>query len=222
MHDYSTPVIVDNQAAPQAAVIFLHGLGADGYDLLPAMSQLKLAKQTRLRFIFPHAAERTVALYQNQTLRAWFGISGAIPGNQKDSDSLAEAEQQLHKLITAQIEQGIPAEKIILAGFSQGGALALHTGLRYTKKLAGIIGLSTYLPTMTQLIDTQQSANRATAIFLAHGDQDQVLSLASAQLLKQSLEKLGYPIEWHLYNDMQHSICEQELDDLSAFLNRVV
>lgn len=218
----SDPIIIEPKSKPKAAVIWLHGLGADGYDFAPIVPQLNLDDNLGIRFVFPHAPERPVTLNRGYIMRAWYDILGLDRMSKQDVNGIREAETELRKLITLQIVQGIKPEKIVLAGFSQGGAMALHVGLRYPEKLAGVMGLSTYLPIADHLAEERSEANLQTSIFLAHGDEDAILELEFANITKGHLEKIGYPIEWHLYKGMAHSVCEQEIKDISAWLRKVL
>ena len=200
---------------PEAAIIWLHGLGADGHDFEPIVPELELPKP--VRFVFPHAPMRPVTINQGMRMRAWYDIL-QLGGGPEDEAGLRASQQLTEELIR---EQGMPASRIVLAGFSQGGAITLLTGLRYPERLAGLLALSTYLPLASSLAAEQSAANRDLPIFMAHGRYDDLIPLERAQASRGALEKLGYPIEWHDY-PMPHSVCAPEIADISAFLSRVL
>ncbi len=212
------PVIIETNANPTAAIIWLHGLGADGFDFVSIVDQLKLPKDMAIRFIFPHAPEQAVTLNQGMFMRAWFDILGLDRNSKQDVTGIQTADKNIQALIAEQIAQGIPAYKIILAGFSQGGAMALHTGLRYPEKLAGIMGISTYLPVADHLATEKHSANDATSILIAHGTEDAVLPLSYAESTKEYLSNLNYHIDWHIYPGLEHSVCLEEINDISKWI----
>lgn len=216
----STPLpalIIEPEQTATASVIWLHGLGADGYDFEPIVPQLGLA-QAPVRFIFPHAPERPITLNNGYVMRGWYDIRSLDAINrQEDAAGTRDSEQQLVELIRAERDKGIAAERIILAGFSQGGAMVLHTGLRYTERLGGIMALSCYLPLVEQFDDERHGANADTPIFMAHGQQDPVVAYAYGLQSRQHLESFGYKIQWHDY-PMQHSLCAEEIEDIAAWL----
>jgi len=200
---------------PDAAVIWLHGLGADGHDFEPIVPELELAKP--VRFVFPHAPIRPVTINQGMRMRAWYDIL-QFGGGPEDEAGLRASQQLTEELIRA---QGLPANRIVLAGFSQGGAIVLLTGLRYPERLAGVMALSTYLPLAGTLAAERSEPNRETPIFMAHGRYDELIPLQRAQASRDCLQKLGYAVEWHDY-PMPHSVCAPEIADISAFLSRVL
>ena len=208
-------------AQPSASVIWLHGLGADGHDFEPIVPELRLPARLPVRFVFPHAPVRPVTLNGGMAMRAWYDII-ALGGNaQQDAAGIRESERQVRALLQRENERGIATNRIVLAGFSQGGAIALHTGVRYPERLAGIMGLSTYLP-LTDTVDNERSsANANTPIFMAHGTHDPVLPIQMGQNSHRLLEQLGYDIEWHDYA-MQHQVCLEEIQAISAWLQRVL
>lgn len=214
-------VILEPKVPATCSVIWLHGLGADGNDFVDLVPQLKMPENVGIRFIFPHAPVRPVTLNAGYKMPAWFDIIELnFPGKQ-DEIGIRAAEQQLVQLIAKEEQAGIVAEKIVLAGFSQGGALALHTGLRYPKKLAGLLGLSTFLPMHTFLTTEKNSANQHTPILLAHGIQDHVLPIEFGEITRQLLQQEGYSVAWHAYQ-MQHQVCWQEINDISEWLKNVL
>lgn len=210
-------VEVETGAQPQAAIIWLHGLGADGHDFEPIVPELKL--QQAVRFVFPHAPVRPVTLNGGWPMRAWFDIIALDREAQRDLHGTEESRRAVEALIRRENERGIPTERIVLAGFSQGGALALHTGLRYPEKLAGIIGLSTFLHTFDSLQTEAAPANRATPIFMAHGSEDSVVMPARGMETYDRLQAFGYVIDWHEY-PMAHAVCPEEIGDLAQWLQK--
>ena len=200
---------------PQAAVIWLHGLGADGHDFEPIVAELELEQP--VRFIFPHAPIRPVTINQGMRMRAWYDIL-QLGGGPEDEAGLRASQKLTEELIRA---QGLPASRVVLAGFSQGGAIVLLTGLRYPERLAGVMALSTYLPLAGTLAAERSAANRETPLFMAHGRYDDLIPMQRAQASREYLQKLGYAIEWHDY-PMPHSVCAPEIADISSFLARVL
>jgi len=204
---------------PQAAVIWLHGLGADGHDFEPIVPELELAKP--VRFVFPHAPIRPVTINNGMRMRAWYDIyqlgstSGVV---REDEQGLRASQKLVEELIRA---QGMPANRIVLAGFSQGGAIVLQAGLRQAERLAGIMALSCYLPIASTVAAERGAANKDVPIFMAHGRHDDIIPIQRAQQSREFLEKLGYAVEWHEY-PMPHSVCPQEIGDISAFLAKVL
>ena len=210
---------IEIQTGPQpgAAVIWLHGLGADGHDFEPIVPELRLPVALQLRFVFPHAPVRPVTLNQGMRMRAWYDIL-QLGGGPEDDAGLRASQKITEELIRA---QGLPANKIVLAGFSQGGAIALQTALRYPERLAGVMALSTYLPLAATVAAERSEANRELPIFMAHGQYDDLIPMQRARASREHLEKLGYKIEWHDY-PMPHSVCPPEIADISAFLGKLL
>ncbi len=199
------------------SVIWLHGLGADGHDFEPIVNELTLAQT--IRFIFPHAPKMPVTINNGMIMPAWYDIKAAQIDNSQDEAGIKTSQHAILALIEREIERGIKSENIILAGFSQGGAIALHTALRYQKPLAGIMGLSTYLPLADTLEDEINNANKNTPVFLAHGRHDPVIPLQLASDTQTALNKLGYTVELKKY-EMEHSVCPEEIDNISDWINR--
>ena len=212
-------VIIEPSAPAQASVIWLHGLGADGHDFAPIVPQLRFA--TPVRYVFPHAPHRPVTINNGYVMRAWYDITGFDRFREEDQNGIRTSARQVEALIARELARGIAAERIVLAGFSQGGAVALHAGLRQPQRLAGILALSTYLPLAGTLAAEAQPANRDLPIFLAHGSDDTVIALPHALLSKQHLEQAGYSVEWHCY-PMAHSVCDDEIADIRRYLTRVL
>ncbi len=207
-----------NTNTPSATVIWMHGLGADGHDFEPVVQMLNLP---HIKFILPHAPYRPVTLNNGYEMRAWYDIFGLQPDSPQDAIGIRAMQATLDAMIEAEIANGIPSERILLAGFSQGGAMALHTTTRFTQPLAGVLALSTYLPLKQQLEQEKQSANQHCPIWMAHGRFDSVITLATAQASRQALEAAGYQVSWHEY-DMPHSVCEAEISDIRQFLLQVL
>jgi len=208
-------VEIETGSPPRAAVIWLHGLGADGHDFEPIVPELRL-KQA-VRFVFPHAPVRPVTINQGMRMRAWYDIF-QFGGGREDEKGIRESQKLLEKLVE---EQPVPPEKIVLAGFSQGGAIVLQTALRYPKPLAGVMALSTYLPIAGRLEAERNAANAGIPVFMAHGQLDDLIPIQRAQASRDALQKLGYKPEWHEY-PMPHSVCGDEVRDISAFLARLL
>ncbi|HYR32660.1 MAG TPA: alpha/beta fold hydrolase [Burkholderiales bacterium] len=206
---------IETGAKPEAAVIWLHGLGADGHDFEPIVPELGLKKP--VRFVFPHAPIRPVTINQGMRMRAWYDIL-QLGGGPEDEAGLRESQKMTEALIRA---QKLPSSKIVLAGFSQGGAIVLQTALRYPERLAGVMALSTYLPLADTVAAERSAANRDIPLFMAHGQYDDLIPIPRARQSREYLEKLGYRIEWHEY-PMPHSVCAPEIADLSAFLSKVI
>ncbi|MEZ0209827.1 MAG: alpha/beta hydrolase [Methylophilus sp.] len=211
-------IVVNRQENVSATVIWMHGLGADGHDFEPVVQMLNLP---HIRFILPHAPYRPVTLNNGYEMRAWYDIFGLQPDSPQDEVGIQEMQVTINAMIESEISKGIPSNRIVLAGFSQGGAMALYTATRFTQPLAGVLGLSTYLPLKNKLVSEQHPSNRQTPIWMAHGRADTVITLATAEASKEVLKAAGYSLEWHEYA-MAHSVCEQEINDIRSFLLRVL
>jgi phospholipase/carboxylesterase len=207
---------IETGDAPTAAVIWMHGLGADGHDFEPIVPELSLPPSLRVRFIFPHAPVRPVTINNGMAMRAWYDIL-EMGGVREDGEGLRGSQADIEALIAAEKARGIAAARIVLAGFSQGGAIAFQTGLRHPERLGGIMALSTYLPLAGTVEAEREAANRGLPVFMAHGSSDPMISIGRAQQSRKMLEALGYPVEWHEY-PMPHSVCPQEIGDISAWL----
>lgn len=206
---------------PTAAVIWMHGLGADGNDFVPIVRELDLRGCPGIRFIFPHAEAIPVTINNGYVMRAWYDILGMDLIRREDENGLRASQQRIEQLIAREIARGIAAHKIVLAGFSQGCAMTLQTGLRYPQKLAGLMCLSGYLPLAGTIATERSNANQHTPIFMAHGRGDNVVIINRAEASRDQLKQLGYDIEWHEYM-MPHSVCAEEIDDISVWLQRVL
>lgn len=198
----------------RASVIWLHGLGADGYDFAPVVDMLNLAQ---VRFILPHAPSMAVTRNNGYVMPAWYDLYAPSESQPEDLAGITRSEGYLNSLIDNEIKRGIASDKIVLAGFSQGGAIALHTATRYPKKLAGVLALSTYLPLNSTLAKQAHAANLATPIFMAHGRTDDIISLDRALASRLCLEETGFAVQWHKY-PMAHSVCAEEINDIRLFL----
>lgn len=199
------------------SVIWLHGLGADGNDFVPIVQELNLPSELPLRFVFPHAPMRPVTINNGYVMRAWFDIYNLSSDLRMDHQGLSESIQLLETYIDREIERGVPIDKIVLAGFSQGAVLALSTGLRYPKTLAGMLILSGCLPNADKVFEESNPANFTTPIFIAHGTQDAVLPYSLGLKTFEVLEKNKYPTDWHSYS-MGHGVCEDEIGDIAKWL----
>ncbi len=199
------------------SVIWLHGLGADGHDFEPVVNELNLTQA--VRFIFPHAPTMPVTVNNGLSMPAWYDIKSAEIDSQQDTAGIQQSQKLILALIKREIERGVESKNIILAGFSQGGAIALHTGLRYEKPLAGIMGLSTYLPLIDSVENEISDANRATPILLAHGAHDPIIPFALAEKTNHVLKQLNYNTELYSYI-MEHSVCPEEIDKISDWINQ--
>jgi phospholipase/carboxylesterase len=211
---------IETAAAPDAAVIWLHGLGADGHDFEPIVPELRLPASLALRFVFPHAPVRPVTLNNGMRMRAWYDIF-QLGGGPEDEAGIRASQDLVEKLIADEGKKGIDAKRIILAGFSQGGAIALQTALRHPQRLAGVLALSTYLPIASKLELERSEANRTAPIFMAHGTYDDIIPLRKAELSRDALAKAGYGVEWKAY-PMPHSVCAEEIGDIARFLSRLL
>jgi phospholipase/carboxylesterase len=214
-------VELESAPSPSAAVIWLHGLGADGHDFAGLVPELDLSACPPIRFVFPHAPSMPVTVNGGYVMQAWYDILGPNLVSQQDAAGIQASERAIVALIAHEVARGIPAERIVLAGFSQGCAMALHTGLRLPQRLAGIMALSGYLPLADRLAAERHAANARTPVFMAHGTQDPVVVLARGEASRDALAALGQPIEWHSY-PMPHSLHPREIADISAFLAQVL
>ena len=206
---------------PEAAVIWLHGLGADGHDFVPIVRELDLSGLPGIRFIFPHARTMPVTINNGYVMRAWYDITGAELVRREDEAGLRASQQEVEAFIAREKARGIPASRIILAGFSQGCAMTIQTGLRHPETLAGMICLSGYVPLADKLALERTQESLATPIFMAHGRHDNVVPFSRAQASREALVSLGYQVEWHEYM-MQHSVCLEEVQQLSSFFKKVL
>ncbi|MDI3381399.1 alpha/beta hydrolase [Xenophilus aerolatus] len=215
------PIEIETGPSPRAAVLLMHGLGDEGRSFVPLAQELAPALQAvgPVRFVFPNAPEMPVTINGGYRMPAWYDILG--PAGPEDEPGLRRSQAAIEALIAAEAARGIPASRVVLAGFSQGCAMALLTGLRHRERLAGIAGMSGYLPLAALTAAEAGAANRGTPIFLAHGTQDDIVPLARAEASRDALQALGYDVQWHSY-PMAHSLCMEEVGALGAFLAGVL
>lgn len=212
---------LETAARPDAAVIWLHGLGADGNDFVPVVPELVKQGERAWRFVFPHATPRPVTLNGGMRMRAWYDIISLDRRSAEDEVGFRDTDAAIRQLIARELARGIAVHRIVLAGFSQGGAISLYTGLRYPERLAGVMALSTYLPLAGRLGAERAAVNLATPIFMAHGHSDPVLPCNLGVESRELLKTLGYSVEWHEY-PMAHSLCAAEIADIRGYLLRVL
>ena len=210
---------------PVASVIWMHGLGADGYDFVPLVKELEINQlpglEAGVRFIFPHAPMRPVTLNNGMVMRAWYDIKMVDLVREEDEAGLRASQTECEKLIANEVRRGIPAKRIVLAGFSQGGAITLQTGLRHNERLAGLMVLSSYLPIASTVAGEMASAHQDLPIFMAHGTHDPMIAIARATASRDQLKQLGYAVEWKEY-PMEHSLAMEEVQDVRGWLGRVL
>lgn len=204
-----------------ASVIWLHGLGASGHDFVPIVPHLGLSERPAIRFIFPHAPVRPVTLNQGYRMRAWYDIHELRTGAREDETGIRESASQVQALIQQEQARGIPTDRIVLAGFSQGGAIALHVGTRQDQPLAGVLALSTYLPLRDHFPAEANAASHAVPILMCHGRQDPILGVQLGRLSRDALVRQGYRVEWLEY-DMAHEVCDSEIADIARWLRRTL
>jgi phospholipase/carboxylesterase len=211
-------VVIEPPEHATASVLWLHGLGANGHDFEPIVPELPNHLTRHTRFIFPHAPQRAITINGGMVMPGWYDVANPNLTMQQDAEGIHDSERILHSYIAHEMKASIPASRIILAGFSQGGAIALQTGLRYPHTLAGILVLSSYLPLANTVAAEIHPANRNTPIFMGHGELDPVIGLVHAQASRELLETLGYRVEWHSYR-MEHNVSTAEIIDLSRWLS---
>lgn len=220
-----TFVEIPSQKTQHYSVIWLHGLGSDGYDFHTVVPQLlsKIKNRAHIRFIFPHAPMREMMTTGERrvTMRSWYDISEIVLNARADYNGINQSAAAIHQLIDQEVGAGIASENILLVGFSQGGCIALHSGLCCPRPLAGILALSTYLSTVDKLDKQAAKANFNIPIFMAHGTDDRSVALENAQAAFNALKSRGYPIQWHEYPAMGHQVCNKELADIAHFINQI-
>ena len=216
-----TPVVIETAPHPTASIIWLHGLGADGHDFEGLVPELRLPASLALRFVFPHAPFRPVTINGGYIMRAWYDVAMTEKGFDQNAAHIRESQKILQDLIEAQVQSGIPAGRIVLAGFSQGGAIALHTGLRYPRPLCGILSLSAPVPFAKNLMTEIHPANAAVPVFLAHGTSDPMVPFAAAEKLRGLMEEQGLVPEWHSYA-AGHTVVPEEIRDISRWLKGIL
>ena len=213
-------IIIEPAGEAAGSVIWMHGLGADGHDFEPIVPELHLPETLKLRFIFPHAPTMPVTVNGGYVMRAWYDIVSQKIEAKQDEAGIRRSAELIQHWIQHEIDAGIPANKIVLAGFSQGGVMALHVGLRYPEKLAGIMALSCYLPLADKIDEERHAANADISIFMAHGNDDPIIPLELAERSRNTLQVMNYAIDWHVYR-MQHSVYPDEIIDISRWLQKV-
>lgn len=211
---------INPEHKPIGSVIWLHGLGADGNDFVPIVQEMDLPQDLPLRFIFPHAPLRPVTINNGYVMRAWFDIYSMSIQQQIDEAGINDSIHHLENLIAKEQQHGIPSNKIILAGFSQGAVIALSTGLRYSKPLAGMMALSGFLPLADKVLAEASAQNFTTPIFIGHGTDDAIVPYRLGQITSDVLQKNKYPVSWHSYA-MQHSVSQDEIGDIANWLRRI-
>ena len=212
---------IETAPNPTVAIIWMHGLGADGNDFVPLVRELDLAGLPGIRFVFPHADTMPVTVNGGYVMRAWYDIVHSDLGRREDEGGLRRSQLQVEALIEREKARGIAADRIILAGFSQGCAMALQTGLRHPEKLAGLMCLSGYVPLSATVPSERSEASIDTPIFMVHGRADGVIPIARAEQSRDLLKSIGYQVEWHDY-PMQHSLCQEEVEHIGAWLKKVL
>jgi len=210
-------ITLDTAPNPQHSIIWLHGLGADGQDFVPIAEEMSLP--VAVRYIFPHAPKQPVTINASFIMRSWYDILATDMGSQQDAAGIKASQAEIEKLIAKERERGVLAENIYLAGFSQGGAVALHTGLRHAERLGGILALSTYLPIAELLEAEASSTNKNIALFMAHGRSDPIVPYTLGKHSYELLIQQGYQIDWHEYA-MPHSVCQDEVCDIEGWLSQ--
>jgi phospholipase/carboxylesterase len=212
---------IETSASPGVSIIWMHGLGADGHDFVDIVPELRLPARPGVRFVFPHAPMRPVTINGGYVMRAWYDIRDDGGVRREDAAGVRASQTAIEALIQREKERGVPATSIVIAGFSQGGAMALHTSLRHGERLAGVMALSCSLPLADTLAAAAAPANRDAAIFMAHGTHDPTIPMARALRARETLVGLGYRVEWHEYS-MPHSVCAEEVRDISTWLGGVL
>jgi phospholipase/carboxylesterase len=211
---------IETGPQPAASVLWLHGLGADGTDFVPVVDALDLPERP-IRFVFPHAPMRAVTINQGYVMRAWYDVLSMDFGKRADERGVRESQGLIEAMIEREAVRGVASDRIVLAGFSQGGAIALQTGLRHATRLAGIMALSCYVPLAGTLEAERSLANRDVPIFMAHGTHDPVIPVRLARESRDLLGRLGYDVTWHEY-PMEHSVSPEEVEEIGAWLRRVI
>ena len=221
MADQLEAIEIETAASPGASIIWMHGLGADGHDFVDVVPELGLPARPGVRFVFPHAPMRPVTINGGYVMRAWYDIRDDDGVRREEPAGVRASQRAIEALIAREKERGVPAAAIVLAGFSQGGAMALHTALRHTERLAGVMALSCSLPLSDTLAGEAAPANRDVSIFMAHGTHDPMIPMARALRAREVLTGLGYRLEWHEY-PMPHSVCVEEIAHIGAWLAKVL
>ncbi len=213
---------INPSGPPTTTIIWLHGLGADGHDFEAIVPELRLPESLAVRYVFPHAPERSITINAGLRMRAWFDILDLKHrADSVDMDQFRESGDMLKALINNELKSGMPSDRILLAGFSQGGAIVLYMGLQYQKQLAGILAMSMHLPTIHNLATELGSANRKIPIMMAHGQMDPVIPVTKAIETRQELTRMGYAVSWHEY-PMQHTVCADEIQAIRSWLLQIL
>jgi phospholipase/carboxylesterase len=221
MSDLLEHIQIETNDAPEIAIIWMHGLGADGNDFVPIVRELDLSGLPGIRFVFPHANTMPVTINNGYVMRSWYDITGLELTRREDENGLRASQRDVEAFIEREKARGIPASRIVLAGFSQGCAMAIQTGLRLPEPLAGLLCLSGYVPLSAKLATECTDASKSTPVFMAHGRYDNVVPFNRAEASRDLLASLGYRLEWHEYA-MQHTLCLEEVQDISAWLKKVL
>jgi len=219
--DPPAAVEINPSTPPRASLLWLHGLGADGHDFEPLVPQLGIVEELGVRVVLPHAPRRPVTINNGMIMRAWYDIRTVDFCNGEDEQGIRDAERLLQALIARELDHGIPAARIVLAGFSQGGALVLHTGLRYPQRLGGLLVLSAYLPLAASVAAERSAASADVPVLLAHGTQDPLVLFPWAERTRDQLRELGYAVDWREY-PMAHAVCPEEVMDIRTWLANVI
>lgn len=212
---------IEPTGTARTSIVWMHGLGADAHDFEPIVPELRLPAELAIRFVFPNAPIRPITINGGMRMRGWYDVLSMDLPRREDPDGVYASERAIYALLEREKQRGIPADRIVLAGFSQGGAMALHTGLRYPDRLAGILALSCYLPLADQLASERRPANQQTPIFMAHGDYDAVIPLRYGQQSAEVLGNLGYTVHWQEYG-MGHEVCWEEIRDIARWLEQLL
>lgn len=221
MSTLDPPIEIETGKNPNASIIWLHGLGADGHDFEAVIPELKLPTSLAARFIFPHAPMRPITINGGMAMRAWYDISQSDDGFSENNEHIRDASQHIRTLIHREQERGIATSRIIVAGFSQGGAVALYTGLSFEQPLAGIMALSTYVPMINSFETWVSVSARKVPVFQAHGVHDSMISIHRAEKSRNTMNQNGVSVEWHSYT-MEHSLCAEEVHDISRWIIKIL
>lgn len=221
LEESQSAVVIQPAAVARASVIWLHGLGADGYDFVPIVRELELPDDLGARFIFPHAPVRPVTLNNGMPMRAWYDIASLDRKGLLDETGIRQSETTVRGLIAAERKAGVAADRIVIAGFSQGGAIAQHTALRFEERLAGLLPLSTYLPLADALATEGTTVNKDLPILMCHGQHDPILPLTLGEWSRDQLRALGYTVDWQVY-PMAHEVCAPEIERIGRWLTRLL
>jgi phospholipase/carboxylesterase len=221
MTNHQNAVIIEPYHTHRATIIWLHGLGADGHDFVPILPELNLPQSMGIRFVFPHAPVRPVTINGGMSMRAWYDVKNTDLLREEDAASIKDSSGIIEQYIATEVNAGIPSEQIVIAGFSQGGAMALHTGLRHASRLGGLLVLSGYLPLPERFCEEASTSNKTVPIMMCHGTFDPVIPASAGKQSRDFLEQEGYTISWHSY-PMEHSVCIEEIQDVGTWLQTIL